>query len=77
MGIVENCANTRLGSRRLTVRIPRLHAALKGPLRAAELEAMSSASRISPVSQARPALDLCFLGLAMRAPLLCAMFRPR
>jgi hypothetical protein len=77
MGSNENCATTWLGSIRFTFTIPKSVPALKRPLRAAELEAMSRASGIETGYQAPAMLDSCLSGLAMRAPLLCAMFRHR
>jgi hypothetical protein len=73
----ENCATTWLGGTRFTVTIPKHVMALNRPLRTAELEAMSRAPRISPDNKVPAVLDSCLSGLAMRAPLLCAMFRPR
>jgi hypothetical protein len=75
MGSNENCATAWLGSSRFPVTIPKSVPALKRPLRAAELEAMSRTSGIRTGDQAPAVLDSCLSGLAMRAPLLCAMFR--
>jgi hypothetical protein len=77
MGSNENCAASWLGSSRFTATIPKPVPSLKRPLRATELEAMSRARGISPGDQAPAVLDFGFSGLAMRAPLLCAMFRHR
>ena len=71
----KNCATAWLGSSRCTVTFPKPVRALNRPLRAAELEAMSRAPQIRPGDQAPAVLDSCLSGLAMRAPLLCAMFR--
>jgi len=71
----ENCATAWLRSSRFTVTIPKPVPSLKRPLRAAELEAMGRAPGISPGDRAPTVLDSCFSGLAMRAPLLCAMLR--
>jgi hypothetical protein len=75
VGRDKNCATAWLRSNRLRVPIPKPVPALNRPLRAAELEAMSRAPRIRPDDQAPEVLDSCLSGLAMRAPLLCAMFR--
>ena len=69
MGRDKSCATAWLGSSRFTA------PTLNRPLRAAELEAMSRAPGTRPGDKAPAALDSCLSGLAMRAPLLCAMFR--
>ena len=75
MGRDKNCATAWLVSSRFTVTIPKPVSALNRPLRAAEVEAMSRASLIRPDDRAPALLDSCLSGLAMRAPLVCAMFR--
>ena len=77
MGNDKNCDTAWLGLSRFRVTIPKPIPALNRPLRTAELEAMSRAPRIRPDDQAPAVLDSCLSGLAMRAPLLCAMFRRR
>jgi hypothetical protein len=75
MGSNEKCATSWQGRSRFTVTIPKSVPALNRPLRAAELEAMSRAPEISPSDKVPAVLDSRLSGLAMRAPLLCAMFR--
>ena len=71
----ENITAAHQGNGRFLVAIPKLIAALKAPLRAAELEAMRPGPAIGPIYRATAAPDDCLTGLAMRAPLLCSMFR--
>jgi hypothetical protein len=77
MGGKRKGAISRLGPSRFRVTFPKSVPALNRPLRAAELEAMTRALRTRPDDQAPAVLDSCLSGLAMRAPLLCAMFRRR
>jgi len=75
MGREENISVGH-GNRRFTVAIPKPIAALNAPLRAAELEAMRPGREIGPADQANPEPEVCLNALALRAPLLCSMFRP-
>jgi hypothetical protein len=75
MGSDKNCATTWLGNSRFTVPIRKPIAALNAPLRAAELEAMRPGREIGPDDQANPEPEDCLTTLALKAPLLCSMFR--
>jgi len=75
MGSDKNCATAWLGSSRSKVTIPKPIGALNAPLRAAELEAMRPGREIAPDDQSNPEPEDCLTTLALRAPLLCSMFR--
>jgi len=67
--------SARQGNRRCAAVIPEPIAALNAPLRVTELEAMGPGRTIGSIDQPDSGPDVHLTGLAMRAPLLCSMFR--
>lgn len=64
-----------MGNNKNCVSIPKLVAALNAPLREADLKAM--AHGVDPINQVRREQNACLSRLALSAPLVCSMFRPR
>lgn len=64
-----------MGNNKNCVSIPKLVAALNAPLREVDLKAM--ARGVDPINQVRREQNACLSHLALTAPLVCSMFRPR